>query len=112
MLFSFLAIMAVGILASLLIGAAIGILSRNQMMATSLTVPVMMIFSFLPMLSMFNETIKKVARFVYSEQISILMNHLGSGQVKFESVVVILLNMAAAFCCFVCAYKKMFSESF
>ena len=37
-----------------MIGVAIGTWSKNQMMATSVTVPVMMVFSFLPMLSMFN----------------------------------------------------------
>ena len=39
----FLMVMGVGILASMLIGAAIGTLSRNQMMATSLMVPVMLV---------------------------------------------------------------------
>lgn len=54
---SFMIIIAIGILTSLLIGAAIGTWSKTQMMATSITVPVMMIFSFMPMLSMFNNTI-------------------------------------------------------
>ncbi len=74
----FLLIMALGILTSLMMGAAIGIRSKNQMAATSLTVPVMMVFSFLPMLSMFNDTIAKVSRFTYSQQISNLMNQLGA----------------------------------
>ena len=49
-----------------LLGAAIGVFSKDQMSATSLTVPVMLVFSFLPMLSMFNETIGKVAKFFYA----------------------------------------------
>lgn len=108
MLFFFLMIMAAGILASLFIGAAIGTWSRNQMMATSLTMPIMIIFSFLPMLSMFNDSIKKVARFAYSEQISILISHLGQVEAKMglESFVVIVLNAAVAVFCFVFAYRK------
>lgn len=51
--------MAFGITTSLLIGAAIGALCKNQMSAASITVPVMMVFSFLPMISMFNSTIEK-----------------------------------------------------
>ena len=43
----FMLIMLVGHIISILVGATIGILSKNQMMATSITVPVMMIFSFL-----------------------------------------------------------------
>lgn len=108
-LFAFFLIMAAGILASLLIGASIGTWSRNQMMATSMGVPAMLVFSFLPMLSMFNETIQKAAKVVYSQQINILINHLGGEMteaVQAENVLIILLNMAAAFICFLFAYRK------
>lgn len=103
---AFMLIMSVGIIASLFVGAAIGTWSRNQMMATSLSVPVMMVFSFLPMLSMFNETIQKAAKFTYSEQISILINQLGQETAGFENIIVILLNVLVAFVCFVCAYRR------
>lgn len=103
---TFLLIMAVGIIASLLIGAAIGTWSRNQMMATSLGVPVMLVFAFLPMLSMFNETIERVAKITYSEQISILIDGLGQSGAGFENIAIILLNIAAAFGCFVLAYRR------
>ena len=103
---SFLMIMAVGILASILIGAAVGTWSRNQMTATSISVPVMLIFAFLPMFSMFNETIKSVAKYAYSEQINILINGLGTEAVGMESVVVILLNIVIAFGLFLFAYKR------
>ena len=107
----FLGIMAVGILASLLIGAAIGTWSHNQMSATSLTVPIMFVFSFLPMLSMFNEVIEKIARLVYSGQIYSLMNQLGyqSGyqlKISLENVAVVGANMAVAILFFAYAYKK------
>lgn len=102
----FLAVMAVGILVSIMIGAAIGTGSRNQMSATSITVPVMMIFSFLPMLSMFNDTIKKVARVTYSQQINLLINELDAGKVSTENIVVILINILIAFLVFCYAFKK------
>ena len=69
MLALFVGVMCLGILVSLLIGAAIGVWSRNQMTATSVTVPLMLVISFLPMLSMFNTTISHGARFLYSQQI-------------------------------------------
>lgn len=53
-------------------GEALRILNQ-QMMATSVTVPVMMVFSFLPMLSIFNDAIAKVAKITYSEQIYLLL---------------------------------------
>ncbi len=89
----FLLVMAAGITASLMAGAAIGAGSRNQMAATSVTVPVMMVFSFLPMLSMFNETIAKVAKYTYTEQIRRMISALGEGQGENGNPWVIGLNM-------------------
>lgn len=103
----FLGIMAMGIVVSLLFGAAIGTWSKNQMSATSLTVPVMMVFSFLPMLSMFNETIEKIARFAYSQQISLWINQTENTEWSIEQPGVILVNMAVALVLFICAYKKI-----
>ncbi len=105
-LLAFLGIMAVGILASLLIGAVIGTFSRNQVMATSLTVPIMCIFSFLPMLSMFNGTIEKIAKITYSQQISILINGIDHINVSCENAGIILINIGAAAILFGYAYKK------
>ena len=102
----FIGIMAVGILASLLAGAAIGTWSKTQMMATSVTVPVMMIFSFMPMLSMFNGTIAKIAKFTYSEQISLMLSQINNFQLKAETILIIVINMAAAAMLFTMAYKK------
>lgn len=100
---SFMLIMAVGILVSILIGAAIGTWSKNQMTATSVTVPVMMVFSFLPMLSMFNADIKRIAKVTYSQQLQLL---LGQTEWSAESVAVILLNMMVAAALFWAAYRK------
>lgn len=102
----FLAAMAAGILLSELTGAVIGIYSANQMAATSLTVPVMMVMSFLPMLSMFNAGIDKAARVIYSKQISDLINGIGTSGVSAENVVVITVNFAIAVILFVFAYQK------
>lgn len=102
----FMLIMAAGILLSELTGAIIGVFSKNQMSATSVTVPVMMIFSFLPMLSMFNESIEKIARVTYSQQMNILINGLGNAEASVESVVVITINFLAAVVLFAAAFKK------
>lgn len=76
------------------------------MMATSVTVPVMMIFSFMPMLSMFNATIAKIAKFTYSEQISLMLGQVNNFQLKAETILIIVINMAAAAVLFTIAYKK------
>lgn len=102
----FMAVMAIGILTSLLIGAAIGLLSRTQMMATSISVPVMMIFAFMPMLSMFNDTIAKIAKFTYSTQISNMLNRINALSFEADSIGIIAVNALLFIILFVIAYNK------
>ncbi|MDE7247736.1 MAG: ABC transporter permease [Lachnospiraceae bacterium] len=102
----FMIIMAVGILASLLIGAAIGIWSKTQMMATSVTVPVMMIFSFMPMLSMFNDTIAKIAQFIFSQQVNIMLTQVNTLRPEVGNVCIVVTNMVIFTVLFTFAYKK------
>lgn len=102
----FMLIMAVGILLSGLTGAVIGIFSKNQMAATSVSVPVTMVFSFLPMLSMFNESIGNVARITYSQQMSNLINGLGTTEISTENILVISVNFLVAILLFAVAFRK------
>lgn len=102
----FMSVMAIGILASLLIGAAIGVFSKAQMMATSVTVPVMMVFSFAPMLSMFNDAIAKAAKFLYSGQISILLSQVSSLRFGIDSICIVMANVLLFAVLFMAAYKK------
>lgn len=102
----FVAIMAVGILVSLLIGAVIGTMSKNQMMATSVSIPVMMIFSFIPMLSMFNDSIKKIGKITYTQQMNTLLYSVGDLKIKAEQILVIGITIVVAIIAFIIAYKK------
>lgn len=103
---AFFIVMAAGILTSLLIGAAIGAWSKSQMQATSVTVPLMMIFSFLPMLSVFNKTASKAAGFLYSEQIRLIVTSMPDLHVTSANIGVISANILLALLLFVTAYKK------
>ena len=102
----FIAVMSAGIILSELTGAVIGVFSTNQMTATSVTVPVMMILSFLPMLSTFNDTIKSVAQVTYSQQISELINGIGTSSISAQSLIVIAVNFVLAVILFIAAYKR------
>ena len=103
---AFMGIMAVGILTSLLIGAIIGIWSKTQMMSTSIAVPVMMVFSFVPMLSLFNSTVEKIARIIYSEQISRMLSQINNLQLKVENIGIIVMNIFIAAVIFIIIFKK------
>ena len=107
----FIGIMAAGILLSGLTGAAIGIFSRNQMAATSVSLPVMMLLSFLPMLSMFNDTVKKAAEITYSQQLSELIHGIGTADIQVKNFIVIAVNFTLAVILFFAAYKRRGLES-
>lgn len=102
----FMSIMLTGHAISTLAGAAIGVFSKNQMMATSLTVPVMMVCSFLPMLSMFNDSIGKAAKYFYSEQLYLLINQMGTMKISAETIMILGVNIFLIAGCFTAAYQK------
>lgn len=103
---TFMGILAIGILVSLLAGAVIGIWSQTQMMATSIAIPVMMIFSFMPMLSLFNATIAKIAKYIYTEQISLMIGHINNLQLDAKNVCIVIVNIFITVILFTAAYKK------
>ena len=105
----FMLIMLLGHSISVLLGAAIGVACKNQMMATSVTVPVMMLLSFLPMLSMFNETIGKIAKYVFSGQLHWMINHVGNMQLHLENILILGGNMILVLGVFLVVYKKAFT---
>lgn len=105
-LVKFVAAMAAGVILSELIGGVIGIFSKNQMSATSVTVPVMMIFSFLPMLSMFNDKIEKIANLTYTQHLSVLINGLGTASIEAKNLLIPAINLLIAAVLFVAAFKK------
>ena len=100
--------MLVGHICSFLLGAAIGTAVKNQMSATSITVPVMIVLAFLPMLSMFNETIKKFSKFVFSEQLFVFMNDLSEICITFESGIIMACNAVLILVIFLMAYQRGF----
>jgi len=104
----FMLIMLLGHGISVLLGAAIGVVSKNQMMATSVTVPVMMILSFLPMLAMFNETIGKVAKYVFSQQLYLMLNSIDEIQLGTDNIVILGGNIVLVAVAFLVAYKNAF----
>ena len=102
----YLGIMAAGLVISVVIGACIGVFSANQMSATSLFVPVMMVFSFSPMLAMFNDKIEKVARVFYTQQLRVLMNQMSFEGIKTESILILVVNAVLAVVLFFAAFRK------
>lgn len=102
----YLIVMGSGFVISIAIGACIGILSSNQMVATSVVMPVMMVFSFAPMLAMFNDKIEKVARIFYTQQLKVLLNDMTLACIRKETVAVVAVNAALAVILFIVAVRR------
>lgn len=109
-LVKYLLLMLAGHFISVIVGAAIGTASKNQMMATSLTVPIMIVLSFLPMLSMFNDTIGKVSRFLFTGQIFILINNVSALRLDWEAVLTLGANLLVGFAIFARIYRRSFGK--
>ena len=102
----FMVIMFSGILVSSLFGAAVGIYSKNQNSAASISVPLMMIFAFTPMISMFNDTVSNFSQFLYTQQLSNLLNNISSSAIDKSALLIIGANALVALVCFILMYRK------
>ena len=90
----------------ILAGACVGIFSKNQMMATSVVMPVMMIFSFAPMLAMFNDIIRKGAVIFYTQQLKNVFDEMTWSAVSGKSIVIVLANTMVFILLFAVLYRK------
>lgn len=102
----YLGVMAAGFIISIAVGACIGIIASNQMAATSLSLPVMLIFSFMPMLAMFNDKIEKIAGIFYTQQIRELLGNMTFDGIKTETMLVVAVNALLALSLFFAAFKR------
>ena len=102
----YLGVMAAGFIISIAIGACIGIIASNQMAATSLSLPVMLIFSFMPMLALFNDKIEKIAGIFYTQQIRELLGNMTFDGIKTETMLVVAVNALLALSLFFAAFKR------
>ena len=102
----YLLVMGIGFFISIMLGGCIGIFAKNQMVSTSLVIPAMAILSFGPMLAQFNGTIEKVAKFLYTQQISVLHNKMSFGQGYGESIIIIMINAAVFIALFFMAFRR------
>lgn len=102
----YLGVMAAGFIISIAIGACIGIIASSQMAATSLSLPVMLIFSFMPMLAMFNDKIEKIAGIFYTQQIRDLLGNMTFDGIKTETMLVVAVNALLALSLFFAAFKR------
>jgi len=103
-LVQFVAVLMLGSVASTLLGATIGMLSKNQQAATAIGTPVFMVLSFVPMIAQFNQTVEAVAGILYTQQVNILVNDLSINATK--PFLIIMANIVVLIALFTLAYQK------
>jgi hypothetical protein len=100
----FMAAMMSGSVASVLLGATIGMCVKNQQSATGLGMPVAMILGFSPMIGMFNATAKKLFGIFYTMQVDTIVNDFSANLAK--PFFIILANILLLAALFTFVYKK------
>ena len=101
---AFMAVMMSGAVASIILGATIGIYSKNQQAATGLSMPIAVVLGFGPMVAQFNERIESVVRIFYTQQINVVVNDFAAGLA--QTLIIIWLNIAVLTIIFILAYSK------
>lgn len=102
----YLTIMGCGFMISIIVGACIGIYAKNQMAATSMVMPGMMVLAFAPMLAIFNNKIAKVAQILYTEQFKRMLEQMSFEAMEKKSVMVVFMNTAVFLALFAITYQR------
>ena len=103
-LFHFVFISILGLVASALLGAAIGIFSKNVQQATAIYTPLMMIMVMGPMFASANETLERIIEYLFSFQVFLIALHPEPDIL--QAYIIITANIIALLAFFIFAYKK------
>jgi len=101
---AFMLVMMSGAIASIILGATIGIYAKNRQAASGLSMPFAVLLGFAPMVAQFNERVESFVGFIYTQQINVVVNDFSAGLV--QPLTVIWLNIAVLAVLFVIAYAK------
>jgi len=96
-------VLVLGVVASVLLGATLGLLARNQQAATATAMPVAMILGFGPLLAQFNPALADVFAVFYTQRVASLANDPSADLVR--PLLVIAANIAVLAGLFVLAYR-------
>jgi len=102
----YLCVMGIGFIISIVAGACVGIYAKNQMSATSLVMPVMIILAFIPMIAIFNDKIAKISRYLYTQQLRNLMDDISMRGITSETWIVMAVNAAIFLALFGIIFKR------
>ena len=68
-----------GVMGSIIVGATLGILTKNQQAASGLSLPIGLLLGFGPMMAQFNDRIASALHVVYTQQLNVVAAYLTTG---------------------------------
>jgi ABC-2 type transporter. len=105
----FLLIILIGNITSCVLGMMIGLFSKNQMAASNLITPVMLVVMLIPMLSKMIEGLQNISKFIYSGIISNMISAYTmeeSYSLNLQSLIVLIGQIIVVIILFVILFKK------
>ncbi|MCL2373496.1 MAG: ABC transporter permease [Defluviitaleaceae bacterium] len=104
----FMGAMLSGVTASIVLGAAIGIISKGQQSATALAMPIAMVLGFGPMMAQFNDNVARALNIFYSQQINIIADYItiGTDTPLWQSFAIMWANILVLAILFAIVYAK------
>lgn len=103
----FMLVTTISSLASILLGAIIGLVSKNQMSASCIITPFALILMMIPMFSEISPTLEKISNILFTGQNSILLAELARGNLSWWRIGVIFANIFVFCGAFALVYKKV-----
>lgn len=105
----YIVVTAIASITSCIIGMIIGIFAKNQMSASTLTTPAMLLFMMLPVFGSFSSSLGKVASFLFTGVVSGMVTAYTNGEtfsLGAVNVVVLLGEIVAAVGIFIVCYRR------
>jgi len=104
----FVGAMMSGVAGSIMLGATIGILTKNQQSATALAMPAAMVFGFGPMIAQFSDNIANRLHYLYTQQLNVVadsLNGISTDTTLWQSFVIMWANVAVLGILFAVIYR-------
>ena len=107
----FIPVALLGCVASLILGGVVGIFSKNVQQCAAIYTPLMLVISFMPFLSQFNESVNNISQIVFTHHVFLIFADasgapLPDGFSLPVSMGIIAANVLVFTVLFVVAYKK------
>lgn len=104
-LLAFIGVLMLGIGTTLVFGSAMAMHSTSRGGTGSLIMLVSMLNGIIPLLGLFNESVQKVSRYLYTYQINNMLGDIYGNYFNWNRVIIVCINIIIFFILFMLSYK-------